>query len=129
MAENNPPPSTTGADVPGQPFYDKTRAHLKRLLTQRQLLEDQLRKQEDQILKKETDYLGDTPQGNIITGFEGYTKGSSVVPGQRRRGNVVEASRVFSRSSVSFNGGVVCSSFFLLTHALHIYRLRCWKKR
>ena len=110
MTENNPPPTGPGVDVPGQPFYDKARAHLKYLLTQRQRLEDTLRKQEDLILKKETDYLEDTPQGNIITGFEGYTKGSSVVPGQRRRVNVVEASRVFSRSSVSFTGGIVSSS-------------------
>ncbi|KAL2072813.1 hypothetical protein VTL71DRAFT_12156 [Oculimacula yallundae] len=104
MAENPPKPP---ADIPGQPFYDKTRLHLRSLLNKRREIEAKLQAQEADILKKETEYLDETPHGNIIIGFEGYTKGVSVVPGQRRRTVVVEGNRVFSRSSVSFgNGGV-----------------------
>ena len=107
MAENVPPPNTaagTNGDVPGQPFYDKARAHLKDLLNKKRLLERSLAQQEESIYKKETDYLEETPSGNIITGFEAYTKGSgSSAPGQRRRAAVQESNRVFSRSSISYN--------------------------
>ncbi|KAH6698333.1 histone acetyltransferase subunit NuA4-domain-containing protein [Leptodontidium sp. 2 PMI_412] len=116
MSENNPPPNSNpsggkptttsaAADVPGQPFYDKTRAHLRTLLHKRRELEAKLQSQEADILRKETEYLEDTPHGNIIIGFDAYTKGVSVVPGQRRRLVVVEGNRVFSRSSVSFGNG------------------------
>ncbi|KAG4441322.1 hypothetical protein IFR05_003185 [Cadophora sp. M221] len=117
MSENNPPPtnpstgkpntntntsaSASAVDVPGQPFYDKTRAHLRTLLHKRRELEAKLQAQEADILRKETEYLEDTPHGNIIIGFDAYTKGVSVVPGQRRRLVVVEGNRVFSRSSDS----------------------------
>ncbi|KAE9381503.1 NuA4-domain-containing protein [Stipitochalara longipes BDJ] len=107
MSENAPPASAavgTNGDVPGQPFYDKARAHLKDLLQKKRLLERSLAQQEETIYKKETDYLEDTPSGNIITGFEAYTKGSgSSAPGQRRRAAVQESNRVFSRSSISYN--------------------------
>ncbi|PMD24940.1 NuA4-domain-containing protein [Hyaloscypha hepaticicola] len=107
MAENVPPPNTaagTNGDVPGQPFYDKARAHLKDLLNKKRALERNLAQQEESIYKKETDYLEETPSGNIITGFEAYTKSSgSSAPGQRRRAAVQESNRVFSRSSISYN--------------------------
>jgi hypothetical protein len=111
MSENVPPASAavgTNGDVPGQPFYDKARAHLKDLLQKKRLLERNLAQQEESIYKKETDYLEDTPSGNIITGFEAYTKGSgSSAPGQRRRAAVQESNRVFSRSSISYNVNAV----------------------
>jgi len=114
MSENVPPSTApSGTDVPGQPFYDKTRAHLKDLLHRRRVLERSLAAQEDAIYKKETDYLEDTPSGNIITGFEAYTKGSSTVPGQRRRVLVQEGNRVFSRSSVSYTLNAVSEGWFL----------------
>jgi hypothetical protein len=115
MTENQPP-ATTGApngDIPGQPFYDKSRAHLKDLIRRKQALERNLANQEESIYKKETDYLEDTPHGNIITGFENYTKGGGAQAGQRRgMQRAVESNRVFSRSSVSFGPGGVVSVFF-----------------
>lgn len=67
------------------------------------------------IYKNETEYLEDTPAGNIIVGFEGYTKGSSgaAAGGGRRKGNVVEGNRVFSRCSVTFGPPGVSSFLFL----------------
>ena len=107
MAENVAPAPTAGAngDVPGQPFYDKTRQHLKDLLQKKHRLERNLAAQEELIYKKETEYLEETPSGNIITGFEAYTKGSgTTAPGAaRRKAAVQEANRVFSRSSISYN--------------------------
>ena len=98
--------TTVSADVPGQPFYEKTRQHLKDLLIKKRMLERSLAAQEEAIYKKETDYLEETPNGNIITGFEAYTKATA--PGAaRRKAAVSEQNRVFSRSSVSFGVNVV----------------------
>jgi chromatin modification-related protein EAF6 len=136
MPENIPPPapssSSTGgpADVPGQPYYDKARTHLKDLLKQKANIDRSLAAMEETIFKKETEYLEDTPSGNIITGFDAYTKlagmmmsgggaGGSVGGygaggrGERRRGVVKEELRVFSRSSVTWNVNAVGLSSFL----------------
>ena len=112
MGENTAPPApASSGEVPGQPFYDKTRQHLKELLHKKRILERSLSMQEDTIFRKETEYLEETPSGNIITGFEAYTKGTGAASGAaRRRGGVSEGSRVFSRSSVSFNPAAVSLS-------------------
>lgn len=120
MAENVPPAGANG-DVPGQPFYEKTRQHLKELLHKRRILERSLAAQEDAIYKKETEYLEETPSGNIITGFESYTKGtSSTAPnGARRKGGISESNRVFSRSSTSYNANAVRYIFWSIFYLFH----------
>jgi len=67
--------------------------------------ERNLAAQEEAIYKKETEYLEETPSGNIITGFEAYTKGSSSTApgGGRRKVAITDTNRVFSRSSISYN--------------------------
>lgn len=118
MAENIPPASAatgTNGDVPGQPFYDKARAHLKALIDKKKAIESTLFKHEEAILAKETNYLDDTPNGNIIIGFDAYTKGSgSSLQAGRKRFGIAEANRVFSRSSVSYNSNVVSLPFSLV---------------
>lgn len=80
-------------------------------MRKQQQLQRTLAHQEESIYKKETEYLEDTPQGNIILGFENYTKGSALGGAGGRRGGggrgVSDGNRVFSRSSVSW--GVVVS--------------------
>ncbi len=112
MAENQPPATAAAAaaDIPGQPFYEKTRAHLHALLWKRKELERSLAAQEEAIYKKETEYLEETPGGNIIVGFDGYTKGGSGGGGGRRRVGTGGEMRVFSRSSLSWNANAVCIS-------------------
>lgn len=114
MAENVPPAgASSSGDVPGQPYYEKTRKHLVELLRRKAMLTNSLANLEDQIYKKETEYLEETPSGNIITGFENYTKGtSSGVGGGRKRGNAVDGNRVFSKSSISYNANAVSAGFF-----------------
>jgi len=100
----NAPPAGTGA---GRPFYDRQAAELKLLLKQRAQLEAQVASLDDRIYDKETEYLEDTPHGNIIVGFDAYTKGTGAATGGRRRGVVNETHRIFSNSSASYKNNAV----------------------
>ncbi|KAI1118878.1 NuA4-domain-containing protein [Nemania sp. NC0429] len=107
MSENVQPTSSgAGAhgDQPGIAHYEKQRQYLKELIQSQKLFERQLVAQEQSILQKETEYLESTPYGNIITGFDGYIKGSSTnATSQRKRTGPIDQNRIFSRSSISHN--------------------------
>lgn len=67
---------------------------------------------EDDIYKRETEYLEDTPYGNILTGFDNYIKGSSSsAPGGRRKPVTDDSNRVFSNSSTRWNDMTVSALF------------------
>jgi chromatin modification-related protein EAF6 len=63
--------------------------------------------EEELIYEKETEYLENTPSGNIIIGFDNYTKGTTGAAAQRRKTGLTDANRVFSRSSISYNPNAV----------------------
>lgn len=62
------------------------------------------------ISNKETEYLEQTSAGNIITGFDNYTKGNTAAAAQRRKGANMDQQRVFSRSSISYNANAADST-------------------
>lgn len=125
--------SAQSSAAAGIPFYEKQRQHLKELITRKRMLDKRLvrsslcrvrigmgfgvqggeiepwliEKQqattEELIAQKEADYLENTPGGNIIVGFDNYTKGPSTAAAQRRKTGLADTYRVFSRSSVSYN--------------------------
>ncbi|KAG9236502.1 histone acetyltransferase subunit NuA4-domain-containing protein [Amylocarpus encephaloides] len=111
MSENTAHSTAVPTSDAGLPYYEKSKRHLKLLLERKHQLEKTLAATEDNIYKNETEYLEETPAGNIIVGFENYTKGmstSTVGVGGRRGGRglgVGESNRVFSRGSVSFGQG------------------------
>ncbi|KAF6240331.1 hypothetical protein HO173_001942 [Letharia columbiana] len=109
MAENIPPTDNTR----GVPYYEKLKRDLRETLQKKRLLDKNMATLEDQIFRYEASYLEETGAGNIIKGFDNYIKGSSTTAGAtnagagggtntRRKGQVVESDRVFSRSSASF---------------------------
>ncbi|KXX73270.1 Chromatin modification-related protein eaf6 [Madurella mycetomatis] len=93
-------PSSAAAGIP---FYEKQRQHLKELIARKRMLDKRLAATEELIAQKEADYLENTPGGNIIVGFDNYTKGPSTAAAQRRKTGLADTYRVFSRSSVSYN--------------------------
>lgn len=103
----------TADPTAGIPYYDETRRKLKQLLEQKKNLERVLALSEEAIFRKETEYLDETPQGNIITGFDGYAKGASVGgvgrgAGTGRKSTAVGGTdRPFSGSSHSWKINVV----------------------
>lgn len=58
---------------------------------------------ESKIFDQETKYIESTPSGNILTGFDNYTKGITGAAANRRKAGTTEQNRVFSRSSISYN--------------------------
>ncbi|KAB5580826.1 histone acetyltransferase subunit NuA4-domain-containing protein [Coniochaeta sp. 2T2.1] len=108
MTENGAPNGADGAGnnlgaAAGIPYYEKQRQHLKDMIARKRALEKRIAAQEEAIYQKETDYLESTPNGNIITGFDNYTKGTTGAAAQRRKTGLMDANRVFSRSSISYN--------------------------
>ncbi|KAB8258420.1 histone acetyltransferase subunit NuA4-domain-containing protein [Aspergillus pseudonomiae] len=99
----------------GLPYYEKLRRELRDTLQKKRLMDKSMAQLEDQIFRFEQSYLEETTAGNIIKGFDNYIKGSSSgagaggslalsggVGGARRKAQVTDADRVFSRSSASF---------------------------
>ncbi|WEW59997.1 chromatin modification- protein eaf6 [Emydomyces testavorans] len=111
----------------GVPYYEKLRRELRETLQKKRLLDRNLASLEESIYRFEQSYLEETGAGNIIKGFDNYIKGStgpsslSIAsalsssfggsgggsgggggPITRRKAQVSDLDRVFSRSSASF---------------------------
>ncbi|KAK2758788.1 hypothetical protein FQN54_003480 [Arachnomyces sp. PD_36] len=110
--QNNSNPSR------GIPYYEKLRRELKDTLQRKRLMDKSMTTLEESIFHYEQSYLEETGAGNIIKGFDNYIKGSTATGGAnsnntsglgsigggagRRKGQVADQDRVFSRSSASF---------------------------
>ncbi|KAI1948239.1 chromatin modification- protein eaf6 [Ophidiomyces ophidiicola] len=105
----------------GVPYYEKLRRELRETLQRKRILDRNLATLEESIYRFEHSYLEETGAGNIIKGFDNYIKGStgsslstagslgasfgggaSGGTSTRRKGQVSDMDRVFSRSSASF---------------------------
>ncbi|RPA88290.1 NuA4-domain-containing protein [Ascobolus immersus RN42] len=81
-----------------QQQYEKLRSELRHLIARKRQNDRHLASIEENIYKIETSYLEETPNGNIIRGFDNYIKGSAA----RRRNVISDSDRLFSQSSVTF---------------------------
>ncbi|KAJ5714857.1 uncharacterized protein N7483_012038 [Penicillium malachiteum] len=99
----------------GLPYYEKLRRELRDTLAKKRLMDKSMAQLEDQIFRFEQSYLEETTAGNIIKGFDNYIKGSANTSslgasglgigsgvGARRKAQVTDSDRVFSRSSASY---------------------------
>ncbi|CAI7607120.1 unnamed protein product [Penicillium discolor] len=109
-------PADQNAASRGLPYYEKLRRELRDTLQKKRLMDKSMAQLEDQIFRFEQSYLEETTAGNIIKGFDNYIKGSASgsslgaaglglggsMAGSRRKAQVTESDRVFSRSSASY---------------------------
>ncbi|KAJ5154251.1 uncharacterized protein N7500_009690 [Penicillium coprophilum] len=109
-------PADPNAANRGLPYYEKLRRELRDTLQKKRLMDKSMSQLEDQIFRFEQSYLEETTAGNIIKGFDNYIKGSAngsslgaaglglggSMAGSRRKAQVTESDRVFSRSSASY---------------------------
>lgn len=129
MTENVPPaPNNAGGTAAngamdqtqnrGIPYYEKLRRDLRDALQKKRLMDKSMSQLEDQIYRFEQSYLEETSAGNIIKGFDNYIKGSAggsnlasgglafmgggTTAATRRKAQVLDQDRVFSRSSACF---------------------------
>ncbi|KAK8089582.1 NuA4-domain-containing protein [Apiospora hydei] len=94
--------------------YEKEKQAVKELLQRRNQLSRNILGTDNRIADMETKYLDSTPVGNILTGFDNYTKGVTATSAQRRKVGAIEQNRVFSRSSISYNPNNVPSRRYAL---------------
>ncbi|KAJ5220006.1 hypothetical protein N7468_009210 [Penicillium chermesinum] len=106
-------PADQNATNRGLPYYEKLRRELRDTLAKKRMMDRSMAQLEDQIFRFEQSYLEETTAGNIIKGFDNYIKGSAntstlgasglgIGGGARRKAQVTDADRVFSRSSASY---------------------------
>ncbi|KAF2403872.1 NuA4-domain-containing protein [Trichodelitschia bisporula] len=116
MSENaHPQPNADSArplpnpdSTRGFPYYEKLRRDLRETLKKKRELDQQIARQDENIYKLETQYLEEATAGNIVKGFENYIKGGAGGGGggagagasARRKGQINEADRIFSRTSM-----------------------------
>ncbi|KAK2772818.1 hypothetical protein FQN53_004423 [Emmonsiellopsis sp. PD_33] len=108
----------------GLPYYEKLRRELRETLQKKRVMDKNMAALEESIYRFEQSYLEETGAGNIIKGFDNYIKGSSGGSGigagsslgsmtaggggggggptTRRKTQVQDSDRVFSKSSASF---------------------------
>ncbi|KAF2682686.1 NuA4-domain-containing protein [Lentithecium fluviatile CBS 122367] len=112
MAENAPPAGagTVVTDASrGMPYYERLRRDLRESLQKKRMIDNNLEQLEQSIHRVETQYLEETSAGNIIKGFDNYIKGAATASTSsgagtttRRKAQVSDTDRIFSRSSSSF---------------------------
>ncbi|KAK7202581.1 histone acetyltransferase subunit NuA4-domain-containing protein [Myxozyma melibiosi] len=89
-------------------LYERLKKEHRDMMTKKRILEKNVSIIEDQIFKFEGAYLEDTPNGNIIKGFDNYLKAgssSSLHGGSnalKRRATYTDSDRLFSLSSCTY---------------------------
>ncbi|KAI5951575.1 EAF6 [Candida jiufengensis] len=101
--------SNNKAIKPTMDKYNDLKKKLTQQILKKQEINQKLQKLEESIYQKETDYFEESTIGNIVKGFENYSKisgGSSIggtgLMGNKRRIVYTEDDHIFSLSSINF---------------------------
>ncbi len=81
--------------------YTNLCKELKSLIQQKRGLDKKLASIEEEIFQRETIYLEDSLNGNMVKGFDNYTR-SSANNTMKRRNNLSNEDRIFSLSSATY---------------------------
>lgn len=87
------------AQDPEREVYSRLRKSLKELVSKKLYIDNELDAIEERIYVEESAYLQDASAGNIVKGFDQYTKSNQ----NRRKSILVEQDRILSQSSTSFD--------------------------
>ncbi|KAI5815409.1 histone acetyltransferase subunit NuA4-domain-containing protein [Pyronema omphalodes] len=107
MLEQTPGSLPPGKALPATPapsreqaivYYDRIKKQLRDLIHSKRHNDKQLSIYEENIYKAETAYLEETPNGNIVKGFDNYIKAAA----PRRKTNFNDQDRIFSLSSITY---------------------------
>ncbi|KAK9467841.1 histone acetyltransferase subunit NuA4-domain-containing protein [Lipomyces arxii] len=88
--------------------YEKLRKELRDLLSRKKAIDKNLSYIEENIFKFEGAYLEDTPNGNIIKGFDNYLKAGSTgsthgnSSSMKKKATFTDYDRLFSLSSATY---------------------------
>ncbi|KAK9458263.1 histone acetyltransferase subunit NuA4-domain-containing protein [Dipodascopsis uninucleata] len=87
--------------------YEKMKKDLRDMISKKKAIDKNLASLEEQIYKYEEAYLEDTPNGNIIKGFDNYLKTASTIGSGssssfRKKTTYTENDRLFSLSSATY---------------------------
>lgn len=80
--------------------YAAVKNKLTQLILKKQALESSLAQLEDSIYEKESDYFNESVHGNIVKGFENFTKSSS--SSNKKKMVYTDDDHIFSLSSATF---------------------------
>lgn len=97
--------STTGntsLDTPSIDKYTEVKNQLTEQILKKQELTAKLTAIEDSIYEKETDYFNESTYGNIVKGFENFSKTSGGGGSNKRRYQYTDDDHIFSLSSVNY---------------------------
>lgn len=89
-------------DVPSIDKYTEVKNQLTEQILKKQELTAKLTALEDSIYEKETDYFNESTYGNIVKGFENFSKTSGGGGSNKRRYQYTDDDHIFSLSSVNY---------------------------
>lgn len=95
------PSETLGSTIAKQLEYEKLKKQLHQQIINKRNLDKELTTLEEDIFNKETTYFENSTYGNIIKGFENFTKNSSS-SSNRKKVSYTDDDRIFSLSSSTY---------------------------
>ncbi|ODV80969.1 NuA4-domain-containing protein [Suhomyces tanzawaensis NRRL Y-17324] len=90
------------AELPSIDNYTKVKNQLTQQILKKQELSSKLTQLEDSIYEKESDYFNESAYGNIVKGFENFSKTSGGGSSNKKRFQYSAEDHIFSLSSVNY---------------------------